>query len=67
MFKPTIFIGAVSNIEEGKPIPPEVAEQINTQFDLKDLISADIVITGGGTGRTATKITFTLRNVKKRQ
>ena len=66
MFKPTIFIGAVSQLEEGQPIPKEVAEQIKTQFDLKDLISADIVITGGGTGGNARKITFSLENVKKR-
>ena len=66
-FKPSIYIGAVSQMEEGEPISTALADQINTQFDLKDILSADIVITGGGEGRTATSLKFTLENVKKRQ
>lgn len=63
-FKPRIFIGAVSHIEEGTAMRSAVLKTINTEIDLLGISSADIVITGGGGGPNATPFEFTLTNVK---
>jgi len=62
-FKPTIWIGAASQIEQGKVINSAILSNINTEISLLGVASADIVITGGGCGPTATPFTFTLCNV----
>jgi hypothetical protein len=62
-FKPTIFIGAVSQVEEGEVMNEAVVSSINTEISLMGIASADIVMTGGGPGPNSTPFEFTLQNV----
>ena len=62
-FKPTIWIGVVSQVEEGAPLDAAIISSINTEFSLVGMVSADIVMTGGGTGALSTPFQFTLQNV----
>lgn len=61
-FKPTLWIGVVSDVEEGKVIDSAIISDVNTELSLLGLISADIVMKGGGPGAGSTPITFTLQN-----
>jgi hypothetical protein len=63
-FKPSIWIGVVSQIEEGQIMNSAIISDINTELGLFGVASADIVMTGGGTGQTATPFQFTLSNVQ---
>jgi len=63
-FKPSIWIGVVSEIEEGDIMDSAIISQINTQLSLLGILYADIIMTGGGPGRTATPFKFTLANVR---
>jgi hypothetical protein len=40
-----------------------VVEQVNTEFSLLGIASADIVMTGGGSGPDAQPFSFTFQNV----
>jgi hypothetical protein len=60
--KPTIWIGAVSQVEQGAVMNSAVVEQINTEIALLGLASADIIMTGGGSGPNAQPFCFTLQN-----
>lgn len=62
-FKPRIFIGAVSGVEEGKVMNSAVIKTINTEIDLLGISKANIIITGGGGGPSATPFEFTLSDV----
>ena len=62
-FHPTIWIGVAPNIVEGQVLDSAVQATITTELSLLGIASADIVMTGGGKGPTATPITFTLQNV----
>lgn len=62
-FKPTIWIGAVSQIEEGQLLDAAVRDKIKKEISLSGVKSADIVMTGGGPGPNATPFEFTLQNV----
>ncbi|MCP4213115.1 MAG: hypothetical protein GY765_00595 [bacterium] len=62
-FKPKIFIGVVSDVEEGDIMDSAIISTINTELDLLGISSADIVMTGGGGGPEATPFVFTLQNV----
>jgi len=62
-FKPRIFIGAVSQIQEGEVMNSAILQGINTELDLLGIFSADIVITGGGGGKSATPFEFKLTNI----
>lgn len=62
-FKPRIFIGAASQIQEGQIMDSAILQSINTEIDLLGIFSADIVITGGGGGTSATPFEFTLANI----
>lgn len=62
-FQPKIFIGVVSDIQEGVEISTAVLSDINTEFDLLGISSADIIMTGGGGGPSATPFRFELSNV----
>jgi len=64
-FPPTIWIGAVSQVEEGDVMKSAVIQSINKELPLENLSSADIVMTGGGPGATSTPVTFNLENQKK--
>lgn len=62
-FKPTIWIGAVSQVEEGAIINQAIISEINTEISLLGIVSADIVMTGGGSGPNAQPFSFTLQNM----
>lgn len=62
-FKPTIWIGVVSQIEEGAVMNSAIVSNINTEISLLGIASADIVMTGGGAGPNATPFSFNLENV----
>lgn len=61
-FQPTIYIGATSQIEEGDFIDSAITSQINTSLNLLGIISADIVMTGGGSNTAP--FSFSLENIK---
>lgn len=62
-FQPKIFIGVASSVEEGQVINSAIISSINTEISLFGISSADIVMTGGGTGANATPFEFTLENI----
>lgn len=63
-FKPTIWIGIVSQVEQGEVMNAAIVSEINTEINLLGISSADIVMTGGGPGPSATPFAFTLQNVE---
>lgn len=62
-FKPTLWIGTASQIEQSAVMNSAVLSDINTELSLLGIKSADIVMTGGGGGTTATAYQFRLANV----
>lgn len=62
-FKPTIWIGVVSQIQEGQVMNSAIISDINSEIGLLGVAAADIVMTGGGTGPNATPFTFSLENI----
>ena len=62
-FTPTIWIGAVSQVDEGSVMNSAVVSSINTELSLIGIASADIVMTGGGAGPAATPFEFAFENV----
>lgn len=62
-FRPTIWIGVVSQVVEGQLINSAILQQINTELSLFGIASADIVMTGGGPGPNSTPFEFTLQNI----
>jgi hypothetical protein len=62
-FKPTIWIGVASQVEQGSMINSAIVSEINTEISLLGIVSADIVMTGGGAGPNATPFAFTLDNI----
>jgi hypothetical protein len=63
VFKPTIYIGVVSQVVEGTVMDSAIISQVNTSFSLLGISSADIVMTGGGSGSGAQPYTFSLVNI----
>ncbi len=62
-FKPNLFIGVVSQVEEGQVMNSAIISQVNTELSLLGMASADIIMTGGGSGRDATPFEFNLENI----
>lgn len=62
-FKPRIWIGVVSEVEQGQVMNEAIISSIDTEFTLYGLASADVVMTGGGSGREAKPFEFHLENV----
>ncbi len=62
-FKPTIWIGVVSQVMQGEVMNSAILSDINTEISLLGIASADIVMTGGGPGRSSIPYTFSLQNV----
>ncbi len=62
-FKPTIFMGVVSQVQEGQIMNSAIISSINTEIGLLGISSADIVMTGGGVGPNASPFQFTLENI----
>lgn len=63
-FHPRIYVGVVSQVQEGEIMNSAILSQVNTEINLYGLNSADLVMTGGGTGLNSTPFTFTLENIK---
>jgi hypothetical protein len=59
----SLWIGAVSLIEEGVIIHPEILKSVHQKLILTGIASADIVMSGGGPGSHATPFVFELENV----
>lgn len=62
-FHPRIYIGAVSQIDEGQVMDSAIISSINSEISLFGIMSADIVMTGGGPGKTSTAFEFHLENI----
>lgn len=62
-FKPTIWIGAVSQIVQGEVMNSAIIQDVNTEISLLGIASADIVMTGGGPGPGSTAFEFNLENI----
>jgi len=62
-FKPTIWIGAVSQVVQGQIMNSAILDQVNTELSLLGIRSADIVMTGGGPGESAMPLAFSLQNI----
>lgn len=64
-FLPKIFIGVVSQVEEGEVMDSAIISNINTEVNLLGVRNADIIMTGGGGGPDATQFDFNLANVNR--
>lgn len=64
LFKPTIYIGVASQIEEGQIMDSAILSSMNTELSLLGLMSADILMTGGGPGPNSTPFRFSMTNMK---
>jgi hypothetical protein len=62
-FKPTLWIGVVSQVVQGQALSSAVINSVNTEISLLGIASADIVMTGGGSGPDAHAYAFTLDKV----
>jgi hypothetical protein len=62
-FKPTIWIGVASQVEQGQVVNAAIMSAVNTEISLLGIASADIVLTGGGAGPDAQPFQFSLQNV----
>jgi len=59
-FEPILWIGVVSQIEEGDILNPAIMADVNTQISLLGLTKANLIMTGGGAGPKAEPFNFTL-------
>src|SRR5689334_9402786 len=64
-FRPTIWIGAVSQVTQGQVMDSAIVNQVNTELSLLGIGSADIVMTGGGPGQLSQPFAFTLQNIAR--
>jgi hypothetical protein len=62
-FKPTIWVGVVSQVEQGQVMNSAIMSTVNTEISLLGIASADIVMTGGGPGPNSQPFQFSLENV----
>jgi len=62
-FDPGLYIGALSQITQGQAMTSQIIAQINTRLALDGIVSADIVMTGGGAGSKAPGLEFRLQDV----
>jgi hypothetical protein len=62
-FKPAIWIGTASQVQEGKVLESAIVTTVNTELSLLGIASADIVMTGGGAGAQSQPFQFSLQNV----
>lgn len=62
-FKPTLWIGVASQVEEGDVMNSAILSSVNTEISLLGLAGADIVMTGGGSGPNAQPFMFNLENI----
>jgi len=62
-FTPVIWVGVVSQVEEGQFINSAILSNIHQQFLLTSLTKVKIVLTGGGTGPNALPFQFEMFKV----
>ncbi|MEO3714940.1 hypothetical protein [Roseateles flavus] len=62
-FKPTIWIGVVSQVQTGEVMNAALLSELNTEISLLGIASADIVMTGGGAGPASKPFAFELQNI----
>ncbi len=62
-FQPTITIAVMHNAKEGIWLPEQTEEWHEAEISLLGIVSADIVMTGGGSGDDAAPIVFTVQNI----
>lgn len=63
-FAPVLSICVASQVTEGASLDAAILSRANTELSLSGLLSADIVMTGGGSGKTAMPFRFTLQNIR---
>ena len=61
-FHPKIYIGIISDIDEGEIMNSAIVNEINTELSLLGLKGADLTMRGGGSGDTSLPYTFSLEN-----
>lgn len=59
----SLWIGAVTQVEEGVVIHPEIIKSVHQKLILTGIATADVVMTGGGPGTSAKPFAFELDNV----
>lgn len=59
-FQPEIYVGVNSQVEQGKEINSAIINDFNQKFSLFGLTKANLIMTGGGVGPTATPFVFDL-------
>jgi len=59
-FKPEIYVGVNAQVEEGAVINSAILSDIDQKFSLLGITKANLIMTGGGTGATATPFKFEL-------
>ncbi len=62
-FKPTLFAGVASQIEQGEVMDSAIMTAVNTELSLLGVAGADIVLCGGGPGSDSSPFQFKLENV----
>ncbi|GJI90978.1 hypothetical protein [Duganella hordei] len=62
-FRPTIWIGVASQVVQGELMNSAIISNINTELSLLGIVSADIVMTGGGSGANSAPFMFNLENI----
>jgi hypothetical protein len=62
-FKPSIWVGIVSELQQGEIMNSAILTSVNTEISLIGIASADIVWTGGGPGSKSTPFLFRLENI----
>jgi hypothetical protein len=64
-FQSKIFIGVESKVEEGDVLKSSLISRINNEINLVGISNADIVMTGGGSGKGAEPFKFSLENINQ--
>ncbi len=59
-FQPEIYVGVNSQVEQGEEINSAILTDFNQQFSLYGLTKANLIMTGGGVGASATPFVFEL-------
>jgi len=59
-FKPALYVGIASQIEEGDAMNSAILTAMNQEFSLLGISTANLIMTGGGVGPNATPFVFNL-------
>ena len=61
--KPQLFVSVSTPVVEGRPVQSAWKTSVGSEITLRGIVHAEIVMTGGGLGPSATPITFKLENI----